>query len=60
MIYEIRGYLESVAVSWDTEIPWEITDGSKVPLALNITINFTVATPGKSNRYALGRNGVVL
>jgi hypothetical protein len=59
MIYEIRGYLESVAVSWDTEIPWEITDGSKVPLALNITINFTVATPGKSNRYAFGRNGVV-
>lgn len=58
-IYEIGGYLESVNTSWDTEIPWDISPGAKVPIALNVTIDFTVDAPALRKSYVIGRKGKV-
>lgn len=57
------GFIKSVKMSWDTEIPWEIDEGQiRVPHMLSVSVSFTplhnfnpTATQVESGHYYFGK-----
>ena len=44
-LYNFTGILESVSYDWDSEMPWEIQEGSQLPLYCNVSVDFKYLTP---------------
>jgi hypothetical protein len=44
-LYNFTGYIENISYSWDNEMPWEIKEGSQVPMYCNVSIDFKYLQP---------------
>jgi hypothetical protein len=44
-LYNFTGIVESVSYDWDSEIPWEIEEGSQLPLYCNASVDFKYLIP---------------
>jgi hypothetical protein len=44
-LYNFTGIVESISYDWDSEIPWEIEEGSQLPLYCNASIDFKYLIP---------------
>jgi len=61
-LYEQNGFLSSVNLTWNTDYPWEIEGGLKVPHMLDVSCEFTpihTFNPefGKEEKRFIGRIG---